>query len=702
MPFSVRQRTERAQRIVPSDEVLRLDPPDVRIAAVMRKSVGATIASLARPRLGPVRLIEAAAARPVWGSRRDHETHTPAMKPRSGLAKSPRQAAQDAPADPRLGAAALREIELQRLVHELQVHQVELEAQNDELRRAHADLLLGAAVFAHSYDAIMVCDHDTVILDVNPAFTRITGYGKDEVVGRKPGLLASGVNSPSIYQAMWHSLHQHGCWRGEIVNRRRGGALYPQAMSIAAVLDAQGLIVNYIAVFSDISQLKFHEAELVRIANYDSLTGLPNRRLFADRIHQAMARSRRSGHPLAVCYLDLDGFKEVNDQFGHNAGDRLLITVAHNLNAALRAEDTVARLGGDEFVLLIDLDSEGDCDATLERVLAAVGMPVLFDGHRISVSASIGVTLYPRDDADADTLLRHADQAMYLAKESGKNAAHRFDLARDQDVKAVMKQRQRLAAALQSGEFVLHYQPKVDLSDGRVIGAEALIRWQHPELGLRMPADFLGFLENSELEVALGEWVIEQVLRQIEAWQRTGLRLAASANISPHHLLRPDFAQRLAALLALHPAVEAGLLELEILESAALSDAAQASSTLTKCNALGVKFSLDDFGTGFSSLALLRQLPLDTLKVDQSFVRDMLVDAGDRALVAGVVRLAQAFGCEVIAEGVETPEHGAMLLTKGCHVCQGYGIAWPMPGEELPRWIGEWASSTRWLDATRH
>ncbi|WP_077034696.1 bifunctional diguanylate cyclase/phosphodiesterase [Pelomonas sp. KK5] len=609
------------------------------------------------------------------------------MKDRKTSTKARPPDADDAPA---------REARLQGLVHELQVHQLELELQNEALRNAHTELLLAAAVFAHSYDGIMVCDRDELIVDVNPAFTRITGYAREEAIGRKPSLLASGLTADGVFEAMRQSLDEHRCWRGEIVNRRKGGALYPQAMSIAAVADAAGRVSNYVAVFSDISKLKFHEAELLRIANYDTLTGLPNRRLFSDRLQLALARSRRSGNPLAICYLDLDGFKDVNDRHGHAAGDQLLMTIARNLSAALRAEDTVARLGGDEFALLIDVEQDSHCEAAMERVLAATRLPVAINGQNHSVSGSLGLTIYPADDADAETLLRHADQAMYLAKEAGKNGFHRFDLARDQGVKAVNRQRQRLEQAMQGGELLLHYQPKVDLSTGRVMGAEALVRWQHPEHGLLLPGAFLGILQNTSLEVVLGEWVIDHVLTQIGTWRAAGLRLGASANISPYHLLQPDFAERLAALLQCHPDIDAALLELEILESAALSDATQAAGTLAKCRALGVKLSLDDFGTGYSSLALLRQLPLDVLKVDQTFVSGMLEDPSDQALVEGVIHLAQAFGCDVIAEGVETPEHGAVLLAKGCSVCQGYGIARPMPAELLPAWSREWSNSARW------
>jgi diguanylate cyclase (GGDEF)-like protein/PAS domain S-box-containing protein len=579
----------------------------------------------------------------------------------------------------------------------LQVHQVELELQNEALRAAQVELLQGVAVFTHSYDGIVVCDSKAVIVDVNPAFTRITGFERDEAVGRTPALLKSGEHEDAFYAEMWCLLNEQHFWRGEIINRRKGGAVYSQALSIAAVRDGLGQVISYVGVFSDISAMKRHQAELTRVANYDPLTGLPNRRLFADRFKLAMARARRSGRPLAVCYLDLDNFKQVNDNLGHDAGDQLLLTVTHSLTQVLRAEDTVARLGGDEFALLIDLDSLHDCDVAIERVMGAINLPVVVGGVPLAVTASVGVTIYPSDDSDPDTLIRHADQAMYQAKERGCSQVQRFNPQQARDIRVAHGLRAELQQALQRDELVFHYQPKVDLRDGRVFGAEALIRWQHPERGLLPPSAFLSAVTDSDLEVKVGEWVISTALRQIEAWQAQGTNLITSVNISPNHLLMPDFPARLAEMLARHPAVDPSRLELEILETAAMSDIAMAQQTLTECRGLGVNISLDDFGTGYSSLALLRKLPLDVLKIDQSFVHDMLTDPNDLALVAGVVRLAETFHLEVIAEGVETMAHGAVLLSIGCSRCQGYGIARPMPAAEISAWMQRWSSGAEWV-----
>ena len=597
-------------------------------------------------------------------------------------------------------AQPLGQLDLHRLLHEMQVHQIELELQNEELLSAEAGLQQGAAVFQYSYDGIMVCDQNAVIVNVNPAFTRITGYALHEAVGRTPGkLLGSGQNGPVFYRDMWHQLRQDGHWRGELINRRKDGELYAQAMSIAAVHDGAERVQQYVGVFSDISRLKTHEAELDRIAHYDPLTGLPNRRLFAERLEAAMAQACKTGRPLAICYLDLDGFKHVNDRFGHGAGDALLVEVTRRLHHLLRSHDTVARLGGDEFVLLVDVSNTAECVTLLARVLAAVGEPTLIQDERVTVSASIGVTLYPSDDASPDTLLRHADQAMYLAKERGKNRVHLFDLQHDLGVRAGHEQRARLQRALDGQELRLHFQPKVDLVSGRVVGAEALIRWQHPEHGLLPPAAFLTGLQDAELEIRVGEWVIDTTLRQLALWQAQGLELNCSLNISPNHLLSTDFGERLAWLLARHPEVPPARLELEILESAALGDTARAARTLASCRGLGVRAALDDFGTGYSSLALLRQLPVDVLKLDQSFVRDMLTDENDRVLVEGVVRMALALGLDVVAEGVETRAHGATLLSTGCRLCQGYGIAHPMPADAMPPWVAAWHALPVWASA---
>lgn len=567
-----------------------------------------------------------------------------------------------------------------------------------ERKRDEIALRLSATVFAHSYDGITITDANTAIVDINPAFTRITGYSREEAIGRSPKILASGRHGQEFYAQMWQSLLEHDFWQGEIWNRRKSGEVYAEMLAISVVRDNTGQLQNYIGVFSDISRLKTHEAELHQIAHYDVLTGVPNRRLLADRLGQAIARALRSGKPLAVCYLDLDGFKPINDRYGHAAGDHLLVEIAERLKGVLRTDDTLARLGGDEFVMLLtDLAQTEEARHVLDRVLAAVSAPVLIEDTLVRISASIGVTIFPADEADADTLLRHADQAMYRAKEAGKNCYHFFDAAHDRQVKAHYDHLQRLRQALKNDEFVLHYQPKVDLVSGEVVGAEALIRWRHPERGLLAPGEFLHYLNGSDLEIAVGEWVIESVLKQIVAWNDVGLGFTVSANISADHLLQTDFPDRLRAALERHPDVVPGNLELEILETAALADMDQAVLVLTRCQQLGVHFALDDFGTGYSSLSYLRNLPVDILKIDQSFVRDMLDDPNDLGIVESVVQLASVVNRQVIAEGVETLELGTKLIQLGCRLAQGYGIARPMPAEQMSGWVGQWRSKAAWL-----
>jgi diguanylate cyclase (GGDEF)-like protein/PAS domain S-box-containing protein len=560
-----------------------------------------------------------------------------------------------------------------------------------ERKKTEDSLRLAASVFANSLEGIVITDAEARIVDVNEGFTSITGYSRDEVLGKNPKLLSAGRQDPLFYHEMWRTLRAFGAWRGEIWNRRKSGEVYAEMLSVAEVRDQTGRLQNYVGVFTDISRHKEHEAELDRIAHYDTLTGVPNRRLLADRMNQDIARARRTGKPMAVCYLDLDGFKPINDRFGHDAGDQLLINVSRSLQSALRAGDTVARLGGDEFVLLLnDLEQARECFNILDRVLLAVGEPTTIGEAQVSMSASVGVTLFPQDDADADTLLRHCDQAMYQAKEAGKNRYHLFDPENDRKTKARRESLQRLAEAFENEEFTLHYQPKVDLSTRQVVGAEALLRWRHPQRGLLAPAEFLDVLAGTHLDVALGEWVIAAVLRQIDAWRASGHKLRVSANISAYHLQRPDFAQRLQLALARHPRAVADDLELEILESAAIGDMEHASHTLEAGIAMGVHFSLDDFGTGYSSLTYFRRLPVETLKIDQTFVRDMLDDAEARRIVESVVRLALGFNRSVIAEGVETEAHGELLVQLGCNFGQGYGIAAPMPPENLPDWIVGW------------
>ena len=443
------------------------------------------------------------------------------------------------------------------------------------------------------------------------------------------------------------------------------------------------------------------QKQLERLAHYDMLTGLPNRVLLADRMSQAMTQSQRRGQHLAIALLDLDGFKAVNDTHGHAAGDHLLVTLARRMQEALREGDTLARLGGDEFVVLLpDLAEVDDSVTILNRLMAAAAQAVPFGEATLQVSASLGVSFYPQAQTlDAEQLLRQADQAMYQAKQAGKNCFHAFDAEQDRSVRERHESMQRIRQALVANEFVLQYQPKVNLRSGAVIGVEAFIRWIHPQRGLLPPARFLPMVEDHPLAVELGQWVIASALAQIEHWQQAGLDLPVSVNIGARHLQRPDFVQGLREQLAKHPWLKPAGLELELMESSAFENLDHVCEVITGCGEVGIRCALDDFGTGYSSLTHLKLLPVAQLKIGQNFVRDMFNDPKDRAILRSIVDLAAALELHVIAKGVETVEHGVKLLELGCELGQGFAIAHPMLAAELPDWIAAWRPDPRWRDA---
>jgi diguanylate cyclase (GGDEF)-like protein len=458
------------------------------------------------------------------------------------------------------------------------------------------------------------------------------------------------------------------------------------------------LILVVLFIFEPMKRLITRQiSDLKLAAHYDLLTNLPNRVLLAERLSQAMKHCQRRNQSLAVAYMDLDGFKAVNDRHGHNLGDELLVEVAKRMRDALREGDTLARIGGDEFIaVMVDLENIEDSEPALKRLLKAASDPVYLGGAVIQVSTSIGVSLYPQDHVDAGLLMRHADQAMYVAKQAGKNRYHFFDIIQDNANKTQWKTIDDIRPALDRREFILHYQPKVNMHTSEVIGVEALIRWQHPLRGLVPPLDFLPAIEGHALSLELGEWVIDSALSQINQWRSIGLELPISVNISGYQLQQGNFSTRLAALLAAHPDVNPHYLELEILETSVLSDISQVFDTMSACHDLGVRFALDDFGTGYSSLTHIKRLPAYLIKIDQSFVCDMLEDVDDLAIVEGVVGLAKAFRRDVIAEGVETIAHGVALLQLGCELAQGYGIARPMTSGNIPEWVSNWKADDSW------
>ncbi|MDD2774762.1 MAG: EAL domain-containing protein [Gallionella sp.] len=570
----------------------------------------------------------------------------------------------------------------------------------DITERKHAEekLKLAASVFTHAREGIMITDSDGTIIDVNQAFSRITGYHHNEVLGRNPRLLSSGRQTKDYYAALWRGLIEQGHWYSEVWNRRKNGEVYAAMQTISAVKDAHGHTLQYVALFSDITSLKEHQNQLEHIAHYDALTNLPNRVLLADRLRQGISQSQRHQHLLAVVFLDLDGFKAVNDNHGHEAGDQLLITVSNRMKQVLRDGDTLARLGGDEFVaVLLELESVDSSLEILTRLREAAARPVQFGDVTLQVSASLGVTFYPQgENIDADQLMRQADQAMYQAKLAGKNRYFIFDAAQDVSIRDHHESLERITQALNAKEFVLHYQPKVNMRTGTVIGAEALIRWQHPQKELLAPKEFLPIVEDHPLSVMIGEWVIDSALNQVSTWQAAGFIIPISVNVGVRQLQELDFPDRLQNLLNQYPDINPNQLELEVLETSTLEDVAQISQTILQCQALGVTFSLDDFGTGYSSLTYLKRLPVNLLKIDQSFVHNMLDDPDDLAILEGILGLATAFHRQVIAEGVETIAHGTLLLQLGCDLAQGFGIAHPMLASEIPDWVANWHANPAW------
>ncbi|MDP2005048.1 MAG: EAL domain-containing protein [Rubrivivax sp.] len=566
-------------------------------------------------------------------------------------------------------------------------------------RAAQDQQRMSAALFQHLHEGLLITDPELRVLDVNPAYTQILGVPREELLGRIPSLLRTDSVDPLSRQqraAMWASLSEHGSWRGELLEHRRNGAACALQTTISTVADAGSGLRYHVLVISDITEQQAQRDQLQRQAHFDELTGLPNRARLSQLLDDAMRAADRDGFLLAVCYLDLDHFKPVNDRHGHAAGDRLLAELAGRLRGALRGRDdwtdTAARLGGDEFVLLLRASTLEAARLAVERVLRVVSQPYLIDPTQppVQVTASMGATLYPVDHSDADTLLRHADNAMYGAKQSGRNGYLFFDPEHRRRAEQRVLAIGRIQEALDQQELVLYYQPKVNMKTGRVLGFEALLRWEHPEQGLVAPLQFLPLIETTGLSSRIGDWVISRALEHLASWRREGMDVSVSVNVSARHLQEPDFAQRLAELLARHPEPLAAHLEIEMLETAAHADIEATSALLARCQGTGVRFALDDFGTGYSTLTYLKRLPVDVLKIDRSFVHHMLDDAQDLAIVEGVIGLAGTFGCTVVAEGVENPAQARTLLDLGCIIGQGTGIAAPMPVGEVAGWVRDY------------
>ncbi|MFP5410648.1 MAG: EAL domain-containing protein [Gammaproteobacteria bacterium] len=545
-----------------------------------------------------------------------------------------------------------------------------------------------ANAFHSSGEAMMITDRGNRIVNVNTAFTEQTGYSLDEVRGRNPGLLASGSTPDTVYEGMWRALESTGYWSGELWDRKKTGEIYPKWASISAIRDEAGEVMFYIASYSDISERKANEARIDFLAHHDPLTGLINRYNLENRLDQALLSAHRDGQRVAVMFIDLDRFKNINDSLGHHVGDLLLVEVARRLKEAVRESDIVARLGGDEFIVALTGMSDALGAAHLaDKILRVLGQPYAFEGRELYTTPSIGIAVYPVDGADGPTLMKNADTAMYHAKSLGRNNVQYFTSAMNAAASERLGLENDLHNALRLGQLYLHYQPQIRAHDGRCIGVEALARWRHPVLGEVPPLKFIPIAEEVGLIEALGTWVLEEACRQLRAWRVHGISgLRMAVNLSAQQLRSPGLVKTVESLLARHQLTGSDL-EIEITESAAMDNPERAIVQLQALRALGVRLAIDDFGTGYSSLAYLKRLPIQVLKLDRTFVRDIETDPSDAEISAATLALAHNLGLTVTAEGVETTAQRDFLVRHQCDCMQGYLFAKPLPAESILSFI---------------
>ncbi|MYN04445.1 EAL domain-containing protein [Pseudoduganella sp. DS3] len=547
---------------------------------------------------------------------------------------------------------------------------------------------LAASVFEASNDAILICDRHNRIISTNPAFTRICGHPAHEVLGQDPALLFADVGTRIQYQTMWETLLADNAWQGEFTCRRRNGDTFPAWFSMSLCRDAEGEPEHYIALFTDISLRKVQEQRIAHLAFHDELTGLPNRRLVADRLAVALAQAKRDASQGAVLFVDIDRFKNINDSLGHACGDQLLEQVALRLQGALRGGDTVGRMGGDEFVLLCPGAGHGAAIAArAQAMLATLAEPYQVMGMRLHVSASMGIACYPDDGDTPEVLVRNADAAMYLAKEQGRNNFQFYAPELNASILSRLKLEMELRRALDAGQFELYYQPKLEMADGRLNGAEVLIRWRNDAGQLVPPNRFIPVAEECGLIGAIGDWVLAETCRQHAAWRAAGLLVPVLAvNVSARQFAQPEFAENMGRMLAELGTAPAAI-ELELTESMLMADVRRTAATLERLKELGFSIAIDDFGTGFSSLNYLRHFRLDVLKIDQSFVRELLQDRAALAIVQSIIALARALNLQTVAEGVETEAQRALLQEQGCGAMQGYLVARPLPASDFAAWL---------------
>lgn len=556
---------------------------------------------------------------------------------------------------------------------------------DEALLHSRQSLLMADKVFESTMEGIVITDSKAIIQSVNPAFSRITGYSREEAIGKTPALLKSGRQAADFYERMWGELQVNGFWQGEVINRRKSGLLYTEHLTITAIPDEHDVTQHYVAVFADITQRKQAEERLHFLANHDALTGLPNRTLFSETLQAAVELARASQQPFALMFIDLDRFKLINDTLGHQAGDELLVKISQRLLAEAPAGATVARLAGDEFTLLLaGVESLAALATLAQRVLDSVtGELVLCGNSKVFVSASLGIAVFPEDGRTAESLLVNADAAMYQAKNRGKNTFQFYTADMNASAMARLKLEYSLHRALSRDEFQVWYQPKVDLVSGALVGMEALIRWPHPEMGFIPPVDFIPVAEDCALIVPIGTWVLQESCRQTKDWvDRYGFAGRVAVNLSGRQIKFGNIVQTVAQVLA-QTGLQAAQLELEITESTAMDSDGEVMRALEGLRAMGITLAIDDFGTGYSSLAYLKRLPVQVLKIDRSFIKDLHCDKDDAAIASAVISMGRSLGLSIVAEGVETEAHREFLVAQGCHQAQGYLFSKPLPAHEF-------------------
>ncbi len=577
-----------------------------------------------------------------------------------------------------------------RMVENLAHGRSELEQARKDAEMAAEELRQYAKSFDSSGEAMLISDRLNRIVNVNAAFTAQTGYSLEEVLGKNPRMMGCNKTPRSVHEDMWRSLQDSGYWSGELWGRRKTGEIYPKWASISAIRDADQTVLFYIASYSDISERKANEARIDFLAHHDPLTGLINRYNLENRLDQALLSAHRDAQFVAVMFIDMDRFKTINDTLGHHVGDLLLIEVARRLLDSVRESDIVARLGGDEFiVVLTGMTDILDAAHLADKILRSLNQAYSIEGKELHSSPSIGIAIYPGDGDDGPSLMKNADAAMYHAKERGRNNVQYFTAALNSAASERLELENDLHQALREGQLHLHYQPQVLAHDGRIVGVEALARWRHPLHGDILPAKFIPIAEESGLIESLGGWVLEESCRQLSAWRAQGVEgLRMAVNLSAQQLRSPDLMQFVAALLKRH-GLKGSDLELEITESVAMENPERAVGQLQGLRDIGIQLSIDDFGTGYSSLAYLKRLPIQALKLDRTFVRDIETDSSDAEISAATIALAHTLGMKVVAEGVETEAQRDFLVMCQCDYLQGYFFSEPLPAEDILPFIRE-------------